>query len=186
MIEIEFTKTEWKINAFVRTLSSVTKYTYLSKRQKLWVNVRWVQTCGNNNERGQRKFSLLVLVMALLPAPSPSPRRRPRSPTPPRRSRPRSPVAGHTHSVWRVTPSTYAWHKQWTMILDNTWLFLQGSSFISLAEQEKQDNKSGIINPNGQIITHQRKWSEEMRNQSNNNRHLVKYQITTKTFDGIA
>ena len=96
MIGVEFTKTESKTHAFVRALSSVTKYTYLSKRQKLWVNVRWVQTCGNScNERGQRKFSLLVLVMALLPAPSPSPRRRPRSPTPPCRSRPRSPVAGH-------------------------------------------------------------------------------------------
>ena len=41
-----------------------------------------------------------------------------------------------SHSVWRVTPSTYAWHKHWTIILDNTWLFLQGSSFLSLAEQE--------------------------------------------------
>ena len=91
MIEIEFTKAESKINAFVRTLSSVTKYTYLSKRQKLWVNVRWVQTCGNNNERGQRKFSLLVLVMAQLPAPSPSPRRRP-LPTIPNAATPLTPT----------------------------------------------------------------------------------------------
>ena len=155
MIEIEFTKAESKINAFVRTLSSVKKYTYLSKRQKLWVNVRWVQTCGNSNERGQRKFSLL----ALLPAPSPSPRRRPRSPTPPRRSRPRSPVAGHA-----VSDASRRVHVHDTNNGQSFWITHDRSCrdcHSSLSPSKKmQDNKSrksGIVNPNGQNITHQRK-----------------------------
>ena len=167
MIGVEFTKAESKIYAFVRALSSVTKYTYLSKRQKLWVHVRLAQTCGNSNERVQRKFSLLVVVMVLLPAPSPSPRRRPRSPTPPRRSRPRSPVAGHA-----VSDASRRVHVHDTNNGQSFWITHDRSCrdcHSSLSPSKKmQDNKSrksGIVNPNGQNITHQRKWSEEMRNQ---------------------